>query len=115
MTGLRMKLKNQSKKPLKCKRMQINLPSDEMQLLRNLQSTLKKSGRNKISKTKKSTKSTEEKINSAPKAPKMATRSGSQLKSVPEKLKNFFTQQDEKYFSGQETDDVSVSGKFRKK
>ena len=61
------------------------------------------------------TKSIEEKINSNPKAPKMATRSSSRLKSVPERLKNYFTEQDEEYFSSQETDDVFVSGKSRKK
>ena len=61
------------------------------------------------------TKSTEEMINSDPKAPKMATRSSSRLKSVPEDLKNYFTEQDEEYFSSQETDDVFVSGKSRKK
>ena len=61
------------------------------------------------------TKSTEEKINSNPKAPKMATRSSSRLKSVPERLKNYFTEQNDEYFSSQETDDVFVSGKFRKK
>ena len=60
------------------------------------------------------TKSSEEKINSDRKAPKMATRSSSRLKSVPEKLKIYFTEQDEEYFSSQETD-VFVSGKSRKK
>ena len=39
------------------------------------------------------TKSTEEKNNNGPKAPKMATRSSSQLKSASEKLKNYFTDQ----------------------
>ena len=58
--------------------------------------TGKKSAETKIPKTEKKpqkssckTKSTEEKINSDPKAPKTATRSSSRLKSVPEKLKNF--------------------------
>ena len=36
----------------------------------------------------------------------MATRPSSRLKSVPERLKNYFTEQDEEYFSSQETDDV---------
>ena len=47
------------------------------------------------------TKSTEEWINSNPKAPKMATRSSSRLKLVPERLKNYFTEQDEEYSSSQ--------------
>ena len=34
----------------------------------------------------------------------MATRSSSRLKSVPEKLKIYFTGQDEEYLSSQETD-----------
>ena len=45
----------------------------------------------------------------------MTTSSSSRLKLVPEKLKNYFTEQDEEYFSSQETDDFFVSGKFRKK
>ena len=61
------------------------------------------------------TKSTEEKINSNPKSPKMATRSSSRLKSVPDRLRNYFAEQDEEYFSSQETDDVFVSGKYRNK
>ena len=61
------------------------------------------------------TKSTEEKIKSNPKATKMTTRSSSRLKSVPKRLKNYFTEQDEEYFSSQETDDVFVSGNSRKK
>ena len=44
-------------------------------------------------------KSTEESTNRDHKAPQMATRSSSRLKSVPEKLKNYFTEQDEEYFS----------------
>ena len=65
------------------------LPSEEVQLHQNLQSTLKKPAGTKIPKPEKKqqessskTKSTEEKINSNPKAPKMATRSSSRLKSV---------------------------------
>ena len=46
---------------------------------------------------------------------KMATKSGSRLKSVPDKIKNYYTEQDEKYFRIQETDYVFVLGKFRKK
>ena len=61
------------------------------------------------------TKSTEEKINSDPKAPKKATGSSSRLRSVPEKLKYYFTEKDEEYSSSQETDYVCVSGKSRKK
>ena len=34
---------------------------------------------------------------------------------MPENSKNYFTEQDEEYFSSQKTDDVFVSGKFRKK
>ena len=45
----------------------------------------------------------------------MATRSSSRLKSVPERLKNYFTEQDDDYISGKETVDVFVSGKSRKK
>ena len=60
-------------------------------------------------------KSIEEKINSNLKAPKMATRSSSRLKSVPEGLKSFFTELYEEYFSSQQSDDVFVSGKSRKK
>ena len=48
------------------------------------------------------------------KAPKMATRSSSRSKSAPEKITKYFTEQDEEYFSSQETDDVFVSGKPRK-
>ena len=76
MTLLRMKLKNQSKKSLKGKRRQKRLPREEVQLLQNLQSTMKKNRRNKIPNSEKShrnlllkTKSTEEKINRDPKAP----------------------------------------------
>ena len=97
-------------------------PREETQLHQKLQSTLKKTSINKNFKTRKKqqqssskTKSTEEKINSNPKASEMATRSSSRLKSVPERLKNYFTEQDEEYFSSQETDDVFVPGKSRKK
>ena len=41
----------------------------------------------------------------------MTTSSSSRSKSVPQKLKNYFTEQDEEYFSSQETDDVFVSRK----
>ena len=34
---------------------------------------------------------------------------------MPERLKNYFTEQDEEYFSSQETDEVFISGKSRKK
>ena len=61
------------------------------------------------------TKTTEENTNSDPKAPKMAKKSRSRLKSVSDILKNCFTEQDEEYFISQETDDVFVSGKSRKK
>ena len=84
--------------------------------------TEKKSAETKIPKPEQKqqdssskTKSTEEKVNSNARAPKMATRSSSRLKSVPERLKNYFTEQDEEYFSSQETDNVFVSGKSRKK
>ena len=109
-----MKLKNQSKKPLKGKR-------EEVQLHQKLQSTPeKKPAETKIPKPEKKqqessskTRSNEEKINSNPKAPKMAKRSSSRLQSVPERLRNYFTEPDEEYFSSQETDDVFVSGKSR--
>ena len=45
----------------------------------------------------------------------MATRSSSRLKSVPEKLKNYFAEQDDEYLRTEEADDVFVPGKFRKK
>ena len=97
-------------------------PREEEQLHKKLQSTLKKTAETKIPNPEKKqqessskTKSTEEKINSNPKAPKMDTRSSNRLKSVPERLKNYFTEQDEVYFSSQETDDVFVSGKSTKK
>ena len=93
-----MKLWNQSKKPLNGKRRQKMLPREKVQFLQNLQSTLeKKKQKQKFQKQKRSqkssskTKSTEEKVSSDPKAPNMATSSSSRLKSVPEKLKNYFT------------------------
>ena len=84
MTCLRMKLKNQSKKTLKRKRRHKMLPWEEVQLHQNVQSTLeKKAAETKIPKPEKKpqessskTKSTKEKINSDPRAPKMATRQG---------------------------------------
>ena len=122
MKRLRMKLKNQSKKALKGKRRHKMFPREEVQLHEKLPSTLKKKpAETKIPKPEKkqqdssSKKSTEEKINSNRKAPKMATRSSSRLKSVPERLKNYFTEQGGEYFSSQETDDDFVSGKSRKK
>ena len=45
----------------------------------------------------------------------MSTSSSCRLKLVPEKLKNYFTEQDEEYFSSQETDADFVLGKSRKK
>ena len=98
------------------------LPREEVQLLQNLQSTLEKKQQKKIPKPERKpqessskTKSTEQKINGNLKAIKMATKSSSRLKSVPEKLKNYFTEQDEEYFCSQENDDVFVSEKSRKK
>ena len=116
MKRLRKKLKDQSKKFLKDKRRQKSLPREEVQLHQNLLSTPEKTRRNKNSKNRKKessskSKSTEENINSDPKAPKMSIRSRRRLKSVFENLKNYFTEQDEEYFSIQETDDVFVSGK----
>ena len=98
------------------------LPGVEVQLLQNLQSTLEKEQqKQKFQNQKKShrnlvvkQKSTEEKINTDPKAPKMSLKSSNQLKLVPEKLRNYFIEQDEGYFSSQETDDVIVSGKSQK-
>ena len=93
------------------------LPREEVQFLQILQSSLgKKAAESKIPKPEKKpkessskTKSTEEKINSDPNAPKMAKRSCNRLRPVPEKLKNYFTEQNEdEYFSSQETDDVFV-------
>ena len=69
----------------------------------------------KLQEASSKTKSTEEKVNSDAKAPKRATRSSSQLISLPMKLRNYFTGQDEEYFTNQETDDVFVSEKYRKK
>ena len=84
-----------------------------MQLLQNLQSTLEKKAAEKNPKPERKpqessskTKSTEQKINGDLRAIKMATNSSSRLKSVPEKLKNYLTEQDEEYFSSQENDDV---------
>ena len=85
MKRLRMKLENQSKKPLKGKRRHKMFPREEVQLHQKLRSTLKKKpDETKIPKPEKKqqessskTKSTEEKINSNPRAPKMATRSSS--------------------------------------
>ena len=118
MTRQRMKLQNQTKKPLKGKRRHKILPREEVQLHRNLRSTLgKKQQKQKFQNQKKrpqkfssKTKNTDENINSDPKEPKMATRSSSPLKSVPEKSKIYITEQHEEYFSSQETDDVFVSG-----
>ena len=118
-----MKRKNQSRKPRKGKRRQKMLAREEVQLLQNLQNTLeKKSAETKIPKPEEKpqassskTKNTEEKFNSDPKAPKMATTSSRRLQPVPEKLMNYVTEQDEEYFSCRETDDVFVSGKSRKK
>ena len=45
---------------------------------------------------------------------KRAIRSSSRLNSVPEKLKIYFTRQDENYFSPDETDDVFVLGALKK-
>ena len=45
----------------------------------------------------------------------MATSSSSRLKSVTGKIEKYFTEQDEDYFSSQETDDNFVSEIFRKK
>ena len=85
MTRLRMKQKNQSKKPLKVKRWPTKLTSEE-KLLQNLRSTMEKSNR-KNSKNRKTTvsansktMSTDEQVNSDPKAPKMAKKSSSRLK-----------------------------------
>ena len=122
MTRLRMNIKNQSKKPLKARDGKKCCRGRRCNFIKTYRLQCKKISRNKNSKTRKKTqesssktKSTQEKINSDPKAPKMATRPRSQLKPVPEKLKNYFTEQDEEYFSNQETNDVFVSGKSRKK
>ena len=70
----------------------------------------KKSHRNLVVK-----QSTEEKINSDPRALKKSTRSSSLFKLVPEKLKNYVKEQDEEYFSGEEANDGFVSGESSKK
>ena len=44
----------------------------------------------------------------------MTPRFSSRLKSVLEKVKNYFTEQDEEYFSSQETDDSFVAEKLKK-
>ena len=82
----------------------------------------KKTAETKIPKTKRNPQESssktiipEEKIDGDPKETKMATRFSSRLKSVPEKLKNSFTEQDEEYFSSQETDEDFFSEKFGKK
>ena len=122
MTRLKMKLKSQSKKPLKGKKRQTKLPKEEVNLPQKLRRKLEGNQHIKNSKSGKKppecsskTISTEEKVNSEPKVPKMVTRSSSRLKLVPEKLMNYFTEQDDEYFSNEEADDVFVSGKFRKK
>ena len=78
MTRLKMKLKNQSRKPLKGKRRQKMLPRKEVQLLqkpteytgrKTAETTIPKSGK-KPQDSSTITKSTEEKINNDPKAPK---------------------------------------------
>ena len=91
----------------------------EAQLHRNLKNTLKKK-QNKKYKTKKTTqkacsktKSNDENFNSDSKEPKTATKSSSGLKSLPEKLVNYFTKRDKEY--SHENDDVFVWRKFRKK
>ena len=93
-----------------------------MNFIKITEYTEKKPAETKIPKPEKKqqessskTKSTEEKFNSNPKASQMATRSSSRLKLEPERLKKYITEQDEEYFSSQETDDVFVSGKSRKK
>ena len=76
---------NQSKKPLKGKRRQTRLPWEEVKLFRNLQITLgKKAAESKIPEQEKRPQearskiiSTEENINSDPKARKIATKSSS--------------------------------------
>ena len=45
----------------------------------------------------------------------MAKSSSCRLKLVPDKLKNYFTEQDEEYFSSQGTDDDFVPRKSKKK
>ena len=61
------------------------------------------------------TKSTKEKIISDPKAPKTATRSSSRLNSLPKKIKNYSSEQDEDNLSSKETDDVFDLGKIRRR
>ena len=88
--------------------------------IRNYRVHWKKAAESKCPKPEKNLRSlvvknsTEEKINSDRMAPKMTAKSSSRLKSVPEKLKNYFFEQDEVYFSSQETGDVLLSGKSRK-
>ena len=124
MTHLRMKLKNQSKKPLKGKRRQTNYKFAEGESAispKPTEYTGNKATETKIPKPEKKqeesssrTKITEKKINGDPKAPKMVTKSSSQLKSVPQKKKVYFSEQYEEYFSSNQTDDVFASGKFSK-
>ena len=117
MTLLRMKLKNQSKETLKGNRRQKCCRGRRCTFIKAYRVHWKKSSRNKnIPKSEKKpndsstkTKSTKENIYSNPQAPKIGKKSSSRLKLVPEKLRNYFTEQDEEYFSSQETDDVFVA------
>ena len=84
MTRLRMKLKNQSKKPLKGKRRQKCCRGRRCNFLKPTEYTGKKAAETEIPKQEKEpqessneTKRTDEKINSNNKAPKLATRSSS--------------------------------------
>ena len=124
MTRLRMKLKTRRNKPLKerAKEGKNCCRGTRYNFVKTCRVHWKRSSRNKNSKTCKKphessskTKSTEEKINIDPKAPQIATTSSSRLKSLPEKLQNYFTDQDNEYFISQETDNVFVSRKSRKK
>ena len=95
--SLRMKLKNQSKKPRKCKRRQKILSRNNF--VKNYRVHRKETAETKTPKPEtkpqdasSKTKNTEEKTNSDRKAHKMVSRSRSRIKS--EKLKNYFTEQD---------------------
>ena len=101
MTRLRMKIKNKSKKPLKGKGRQRKSPRNEMQVLRKLQSTLKKTAETKIPKPEKKCHRNlviKQKVMKKRRivirgTKKKATRFSSRLKLMPEKLKNYYTEQ----------------------
>ena len=105
-TRLRMKLKNKGKKHLKGKKIETNSKTTEY--------SGKKAAEKKFPKPEKrhmklvvKQKVLQKRLTVIPRHQKWQ-KSSSRLKSVPEKLKNYFTEQDEEQFSSQETDNVFV-------